>query len=352
MRYLLLFLWQGWFLSATCQPSTPQKVALGHLPVVQADAKGTMHLVYGLDSTIYYTTANSSTDSFKLPTRVATLSNLVAGAKRGPQLAITDQFIVITAVNRQGDIYAYSLNQATNQWSPAVRVNDVPEIAKEGFQAIAGSGNGLFHAAWLDLRDDKKNKIVGASSRDGGRTWSKNQVIYRSPDGAVCECCKVSLAAKNNDVYVQFRNWLGGSRDLHLIHSTDGGKTYAPAQKLGTGTWKLTACPMDGGAVVLSAAGQPITAWRRENNLYTCLPGEPEQSITTGRNITLAAGTAQPVLAWDEGGIIWVKSAANPTLQVGKGQMPSIAVAGQTVMCVWESEGQVMMATTNLRPKP
>lgn len=109
---------------------------------------------------------------------------------------------------------------------------------------------------------------------------------------------------------------------------------------------------MDGGAVVLSAAGQPITAWRRENNLYTCLPGEPEQSITTGRNITLAAGTAQPVLAWDEGGIIWVKSADNPTLQVGKGQMPSIAVAGQTVMCVWESEGQVMMATTTVRPKP
>lgn len=353
MRYLFFVLLQLWVISVKAQSSTyPQKVASGHLPVVMADATGTVHLVYGQDSTIYYATAKNQTASFSSPVKVAILPNLVAGAKRGPQVAVTTQFIVITAVNRQGDIMAYSLNRATNQWSTAVRINDTPQIAKEGFQAVAGTGSGTFHTAWLDLRDDKKNKIVGATSRDGGRTWSTNQVIYHSPDGTVCECCKVSIAASDNDVYVQFRNWLDGSRNLYLAHSADGGKTYATAQKLGIGNWKLTACPMDGGAVVLSAAGQPITAWRRENNLYTCLPGEPEQSITTGRNITLAAGTAQPVLAWDEGGIIWVKSAANPTLQVGKGQMPSIAVAGQTVMCVWESEGQVMMATTNLRPKP
>lgn len=173
MRNLLFFLLQLWVLSATCQPSTPQKVASGHLPVIIADTKGAMHLVYGQDSTIFYAMAKSQTASFNAPSKVATLPNLVAGAKRGPQLAITDQFIVITAVNRQGDIYAYSLNRATNQWSPAVQVNDVPEIAKEGFQAIAGSGNGLFHAAWLDLRDDKKNKIVGASSRDGGAPGPK-----------------------------------------------------------------------------------------------------------------------------------------------------------------------------------
>ena len=33
-----------------------QKVMDGHLPVVITDDTGTVHLVYGLDSTIYYTT--------------------------------------------------------------------------------------------------------------------------------------------------------------------------------------------------------------------------------------------------------------------------------------------------------
>ncbi|WP_421827700.1 sialidase family protein [Larkinella sp.] len=323
-------------------------VAPGHLPVVVAEPSGKLHLTFGQDSAIYYATTSTKTASFGTPTVVAVLPNLVAGAKRGPQIAVTAQYVVISAVNRAGDLFAYSLDRATGRWSSAVRMNDVPQIAKEGFQAVAGASRGVFHAAWLDLRDDKKNKIVGTTSRDGGRTWSANHVIYRSPDGTVCECCRVSMAAKNNDVYVQFRNWLDGSRNLYLAHSTDGGKTYAPAQKLGTGTWPLKACPMDGGAVAVSAAGQPFTAWRRENTLYTCQPGEPEQAIATGRNVTLTAGSTGPLLAWDDAGTVWVKSGNKPAVSVGKGQMPSVAVAGKTAVCVWELEGKVMTGTVGL----
>lgn len=59
---------------------------------------------------------------------------------------------------------------------------------------------------------------------------------------------------------------------------------------------------MDGGAVVLSVRGQFLTAWRRDNTLYTCVPGQAEKSITTGRNVTLAEVKSGAILAWDEGG--------------------------------------------------
>lgn len=349
MRYLLYLSLQLCTLIASCQSSvTGQKVAAGHLPVVVADARGNKHLIYGQDSTIYYATASDQTTHFSQPVAMATLSGLVAGAKRGPQLAVTDQFVVATAVNRVGDVFAYSLNRRTGKWSPAVRINDVPAIAKEGFQAVAGASTGTFHSVWLDLRDDKRNKIVGATSHDGGRTWSANQVIYHSPDGTVCECCKVSVAAKENEVYVQFRNYLSGSRDIYLAHSTDGGKTYKPAQKSGTGTWKLNACPMDGGAVVLTPMGQPLTVWRRENTLYTCRPGKPEQAVASGRNITVGSGSAGTALAWDEGGIVWLKPNTKAPVALGKGQMASVAVYGQSAVCVWEADGQVMMETIPL----
>ncbi|MRS63417.1 exo-alpha-sialidase [Larkinella terrae] len=305
-------------------------------------------MVFGQDSTIYYTTTTGKAASFGQPVAIAVLPNLVAGAKRGPQVAVTENFVVVTAVNKAGDLFAYSLDRKKGRWSPAVRINDVPQIAKEGFQGVTGASKGIFHAAWLDLRADKKNKIVGATSRDGGRTWSANQVIYRSPDGTVCECCRVSIVADHNDVYVQFRNWLDGSRNLYLAHSVDGGKTYQSAQKLGTGTWKLNACPMDGGAVVISKTGQPLTAWRRENTLYTCVPGEPEQAVSAGRNVTLAPGPNGPLLAWDEGGTVWVKSGSQSPVSIGKGQMPSIAVAGKTAWCVWELDGQVMAERVTL----
>lgn len=319
------------------------RVERGHLPVVLADERGGIHLTFGQDSTIYYATYNAQLASFEQPVAVAVLPNLVAGAKRGPQVAVSDQAIVITAVNKAGDIHAYPLNRLTGKWSSGVRVNDVPEIAKEGFQAVTGTGKNTFHAVWLDLRGDKKNKIVGATSHDGGLTWTQNKIIYQSPDGSVCECCKVSVKARNNDVYVQFRNWLDGSRDLYLAYSADGGVNYALPQKLGTGTWKLKACPMDGGAIVLTGKGKPLTVWRRENSLYRCVPGEPEQLLATGRNVTAAAGAKASVIAWDDNGTIWAKRDQETPIAVGKGMMPSVAVTKQIALVAWESDGQVMV---------
>lgn len=321
------------------------QVAKGHLPTVVAEEDGGIHLVFGQDSTLFYAVASKHAASFSQPKAIATLPQLVAGAKRGPQIAVTPKYVVVTAVNRAGDIFAYSLNRHTGKWSPAKRINDVPEITKEGFQAVTAASTATFHATWLDLREDKRNKLVMVTSNDGGRTWSANRVVYRSPSGTICECCKVSISAKDDEVYIQFRNWLDGSRDLYLAQSPNGGATFNPPQKLGVGTWKLNACPMDGGAVSLSSAGRPLTVWRRENMIYTCQPGEQEHEVAMGRNVTLTTRSALTALAWDEGGTIWLKYNQNKPIALGKGQIPSIALSGNSAVCVWESDGQVMQAT-------
>ncbi len=346
LLFALVLLFQ--VVSATQPPDAGQRIAAGHLPVVVTDKAGTVHLTYGQDSTIYYATASGQPARFSQPVAVAKLHELVAGAKRGPQIAATDQYVVITVVNRTGDLFAYTLDRRRMKWSTATRINDVPAVAKEGFQAVTSASTGTFHTAWLDLRGDDKNKIVGATSTDGGRTWSANKVIYQSPSGSVCECCRVSIAARNNDVYVQFRNWLDGARDLYLAHSSDGGRTYPSVQKLGTGSWKLKACPMDGGGVALASTGKPITVWRRENTLYTCQPGEPEKAVANGRNVTVASSSTGTTTAWDESGTVWLQRNTNAPIAVGKGQMPSLALTEKSAICVWEADGQVMMETVGL----
>ncbi|MBO0947699.1 exo-alpha-sialidase [Fibrella sp. HMF5405] len=312
------------------------------MPVVVADQAGTVHLTFGQDSTIYYANTNGQPGSFSPPVAVASLHGLVTTAKRGPQIAATDSYVVITVVNKIGDLFAYTLDRRAGKWSGAIRLNDVPDVAKEGFQAVASASSSTFHAAWLDLRGNGQNKIVGTTSTDGGRTWAANRIIYQSPGGSVCECCRVSVAARNNDVYVQFRNWLDGSRDLYLAHSSDGGRTYPSVQKLGIGTWQLAGCPMDGGGLALTPSGNPTTVWRRENTLYTCQPGKPETPLATGQNVTLASGPAGNVMAWDENGTVWLQHGSNVPVALGKGKMPSLALSGKSTVCVWEADGQIM----------
>ncbi|GAB3944546.1 hypothetical protein GCM10028805_12220 [Spirosoma harenae] len=344
MHYLFYALGLLLALSTNAQPTIRnQKTMTGHLPVVISDKKGFVHLTYGQDSTIYYAVTSRQSDQFNQPVAVATLPQLVTSAKRGPQIAVSERYVVITVVNRAGNLFAYSLDRQSGKWSSAISINDVPEVAKEGFQAVTSASANTFHTAWLDLREDKQNKIVIATSHDGGRTWLPNRVAYRSPSGTVCECCKVSIVAKANDIYIQFRNWLDGSRDLYLAHSVDGGATFSSVQKLGEGTWKLKACPMDGGAVVISATGQPLTVWRRENTLYTCRPNAPETSIATGRNVTIATNATQTAIAWDEAGTVWAKLNNDAPIVLGKGQLPSIALVDKSMICVWEAEGQVMI---------
>jgi hypothetical protein len=138
-------------------------------------------------------------------------------------------------------------------------------VAKEAFVSLASNENGEVYAVWLDLRNNNKNKIAGAKSSDGGATWSRNKIIYTSPDGTVCECCKPSVEMGNRVIAVMFRNWLNGNRDLFITKSVDGGQSFDKVMQLGEGNWKLNACPMDGGALIINNDNTITTVWRRES---------------------------------------------------------------------------------------
>ena len=83
---------------------------------------------------------------------------------------------------------------------------------------------------------------------------------------------------------------------MYLSQSSDG-THFSPARKLGEGTWKLNACPMDGGGIAISANG-PVTGWRREHSLFLDRPGEPEESIGEGVDMAIAAGKSGTYAIW------------------------------------------------------
>jgi hypothetical protein len=315
-------------------------IANGGMPNMATDKKSNVHVVYGTGDSIMYVLSANQGKSFSSPQLVAVLPKLFANAMRGPQIATTHKGIVITACTTTGNIFSYT-KEGTAKWTKAMKVNHVDEVAKEGLMSLSADGPSVF-AVWLAVKSPKGQNVYGAKSVDGGKTWSKNILVYASPDNTVCECCKPSVVVKGNNVYVMFRNWLNDNRDLYLASSVNGGVSFNQAQKLGTGSWKLNGCPMDGGGLAVNKNGVPQTVWRREAKIYSSTPGVAEKEIGQGRGCVIETINNENVYAWSENGDVVIMKRAGQKKVVGKGSLPIIkGVDNDHVICVWENDKQI-----------
>jgi len=321
-------------------------IARGQMPNITKDNSGDLHLVYGTGDSIMYSFSSDRGKSFSPSVLISALPELDASHMRGPQIAVTENAVIVTACNSVGDIFSYTKNKS-GTWMPASRVNDVDTVAKEGLMALTADGQNSF-AVWLDLRD-KHNKIFGAKSTDGGITWSKNIMIYTSPDTTVCECCKPSVVMKGNNVYVMFRNWINGNRDMYWIQSSDGGNSFGEAQKLGNAGWALNGCPMDGGGLVITHDNNIQTVWRRQDKIFSCEPGNQEKELGTGRSCVIESVNGKNVYAWTEKGEVIVLKPQGARINLGKGQLPLLkSLNNEHIICVWENEKQIHKAVLEL----
>jgi hypothetical protein len=319
--------------------------SFGKQPTLAVDKANQLHVVFGQVNEVFYTSSKDRGASFTRPVSIGKQPKLALGATRGPQIVCTKDYVVVAAADHTGKIMAYRLKQGENKWSEPVNILKGDPTAKEGFIALAAGPDNHVYAAWLDLRVGGHNNVFSASSLDGGRTWSDAQLVYASPEGRVCPCCRPSVSAdKKGNVYVMFRNELAGARDVYLAHSKDGARSFAQVKKLGNGTWLLNQCPMDGGGVSVDAEGKVGSTWRRENVIYYCEPGKPEQRIGEGKSSALIRNMAGNYLAWQQGNEIMALTPGELAAKsIGTGIYPRLAsLVGGSAFCIWESNGAIL----------
>jgi hypothetical protein len=323
-------------------------------PQLAADSK-MVAVTFGAGAAIYFAASHDQGRTLSAPVKVAEAPILSLGRHRGPRIAITPSAIVISAVvgtkmpaGSDGNLKAWRSTDGGKTWSGGVTVNDEPAAAREGLHAMAAGAGGRLFAAWLDLRK-KGTRLYGATSTDGGATWSKNVLVYESSSGTICQCCHPSVAIDaKGEIHVMWRNALDGNRDMYVASSADGGATFGSAEKVGAGSWKLDACPMDGGGLAVNRHGKLVSVWRRASDVFLAEPGSPEQRIETGKDAALAIGSSGVYAIWIGNGAVRARipGKPEPVLLAPQGAFPQlVAVPDGPVIAAWEDHGQIAWKT-------
>lgn len=325
-------------------PEKPQQ------PQAAVDSKGAIHVVFGSGDTISYRRSDDVGKTFSEPIALPLVNAMSLGMRRGPRIAVTDSTICVTAIGgkqgkgRDGDLLSIVSTDGGKTWSEPVMVNDAADAAREGLHAMASGPQNSLCCVWLDLRT-KSSEVMASTSKDGGKTWSKNTTVYRSPDGSVCECCHPSVAIDpKGGVVVQWRNSLSGARDLYVASSSDGGKTFGDATKLGKGSWPLDGCPMDGGAIATSADGTFASVWRREKSVFLLMNGQREERhLGEGEQPWVAATVNGPFAVWVKkrgGAALLLRPDRDSALELAPSASDPVIACGPSgrgmVVAVWE----------------
>lgn len=332
-------------------------------PQAAVATDGTVHLIYGSGDAVFHCRSTDSGATFTKPQEACRVPNMSLGMRRGPRISVAGNAVVVTAVGgkqgkgRDGDVLAWHSADGGATWQGPVRVNDAADSAREGLHGMASGPDGSVWATWLDLRE-KGTEVYVSKSTDGGATWQANVRVYRSPGGSVCECCHPSIMVSDDAVHVMFRNSLAGNRDMYVATSKDDGKTFVPAKKVGQGSWKLNACPMDGGMLTAGPKGSLVTVWRRNGEVYSAAStGGREQLLGRGEQPWITSSASGPVIVWTASreGDLFVQSPASkqPQKLAGTARDPMVSSAangeGPVIAC-WESKlnGQTVVLATRI----
>jgi hypothetical protein len=248
---------------------------------------------------VFVALSNDGGATFAAPVKVAHVPQLMLGMRRGPRIAAHGNRVTVTVVGEQ--LIAFHSTDAGQTWSGPVTINNVPTSAREGLHDLAAAPDGSLFVTWLDLRNGK-TELWGASSNDGGRTWGANEQVYRSPDKSICECCHPSaLFDAQGNLAVMWRNSIGGSRDLWMTTRPNGARAFAPAKKLGTGTWKLNACPMDGGRIVALGGRKFGSVWQRGGEVFLTSSDGAETLLGKGKQPLAITRGDETIVFWQQG---------------------------------------------------
>jgi len=188
----------------------------------------------------------------------------------------------------------------------------------------------------------------------------------------VCFCCKTAVAAgPDGAVYVAWRHiYPTNLRDIAVARSTDGGKTFSAPVRVSEDGWQIAGCPDDGPALAVDESGTLHVVWptmvgsadRAVKGIFYSYSTDGGRTFAPRQRIDeegsgaahpqIAAGAGRVAIVWDEAGATRRACSrevtrdpkrpgappvlgATTTLSAGPAVYPAIAATPSSLVAAW-----------------
>lgn len=300
----------------------------GIQPQALTDPMGAVHLLYfkgepsGGD--LFYVRRSRGESTFSRPIRVNSqpASAIATGTIRGGQLALGQGGRIHVAWNghapvggnyMQAPMLYTRLNTEGTAFEPE---RDVIGQARglDGGGSVAADSKGNVYVTWHAPKPGNTRGEVGravflARSRDDGRSFAPERLVYGQETGA-CGCCGMkTFVDSHGSVFLSYRGASeSGNRDQIFLAAHDGDLNFRVVLDH---PWKVGACPMSSTALV--QAGQRVLgAWETAGKVYwtswvrtDAAPSAPVTPPDLGKNpkhpVVVGNSRGETLLAWTEG---------------------------------------------------
>ena len=183
----------------------------------------------------------------------------------GPEIASkgdTVYVIFLSARSPNNYIYLISSFDGGLTFSDTVRVSDNSNTYKFSMPNVIINTDGNPIVSYMTCTNSWTDweQMVKVSS-DFGNTFSSAFNVSALAPGEPCDCCKSSLVANGNDVFLLFRNNDMDVRNSYVAKSSDGGLTFTTTNDVDNANWVIGSCPSTSAQGMLS--GDSIIIVRR-----------------------------------------------------------------------------------------
>ncbi len=248
------------------------------VPDVVMDAKGVLHMVYGLEHHAYYVRSADNGGTFTPPVKVNSTGMVETKmGERGPKLA----------VGSDGAVHVVWVDE----WAPGVKtfVRYVRSLdggksfeALKTLSAMSGvdgatltaDGKGNVVAFWHVMAEPKP-EVKAATwlhttrSTDNGATFGASEkVIVTNLSGLACSMCMMrARAGADGNVYLAFRSAEASIRDFYVLKGRIAENRFT-ALRVNDDNWNIDYCPMCGPELTFAPDGQSLCAFMSRKKVY------------------------------------------------------------------------------------